>query len=84
MDGPTMKNNRGKTVQSHKNISDLETCTSLCDEDTRCKSLTYYSTKKFCSLKDKLLDGSEPIEKKSKTYFSVFRSCREGKYFIFL
>ena len=39
MDGPTMGNNRGKTVKSHKQISDLETCTTLCDEDTKCTSL---------------------------------------------
>ena len=78
MDGPTMGNNRGKTVKSHKQISDLQTCTALCDEETKCESLLYHSEKKICTLKDKLLDGSEQIVKKNKVFFSVFKSCREG------
>ena len=82
MDGPTLTNNRGKTVKAHKEISDLETCTSLCDEHTKCKSLLFHSKQKACTLKDKLLDGSEPIVKKNKSFFSVFRSCRQGKYFL--
>ena len=81
MDGPTMGNNRGKTVKSHKQISHLDTCTSLCDEDTKCKSLLYHSKQKVCTLKDKLLDGSEQIVKKNKIFFSVFKSCREGNHF---
>ena len=76
-----MNNNRGKTVKAHKEISDLETCTSLCDENTKCKSLLYHSEKKICTLKDKLLDGSEQIVKKNKIFFSVFKSCRQGKYY---
>ena len=82
MAGPTMENNRGKTVKSHKQISDLETCTRLCDEDTKCKSLLYNSKKKACTLKDKLLDGSEEITKKNKIFFSVIKSCREGIYLL--
>ena len=84
MAGPTMGNNRGKTVKGHKQISDLETCTNLCDENTKCNSLLFDSKKKTCMLKDKVLDGSEQIVKKNKIFFSVFKSCREGIYFLSL
>ena len=76
MDGPVKA--RGKTVRSHKNVEDFETCTKFCDENSKCKSFLHDSKKKNCILKDLLLTGSEPIVKKNKIFYSVYKICDKG------
>ena len=78
MEGPTMGNNRGKTIKTHKDILDLKGCTDLCDESSKCESLLYHSNNKVCTLKDLSLTGSEQIVKKNKIFFSVYKTCKEG------
>ena len=82
MDGPTMGNNRGKTVKAHKEIADFKTCSDLCSENAKCQSFLFHSKDKVCTLKDLLLIGTEPIVKKNKVYYSVYKVC-EGIMFIF-
>ena len=78
MKGPTIPNSsRGKTVKTHKEITDLDKCTNLCDENDKCKSLLYHSKQKICTLKDKFLDGSEKTNV-NKIFFSVYKACKEG------
>ena len=78
MKGPTTPNtSRGKTVATHKEVTDLEKCTKLCDENNKCKSLLYHSKQKVCTLKEKNLDGSEQTND-NEIFFSVFKACKEG------
>ena len=76
MDGPVKA--RGKTVRNYKNVVDFETCTKFCDDNAKCKSFLYDSKKKNCILKDLQLTGLEPIVKKNKIFYSVYKICDKG------
>ena len=79
MEGPTEKDNRGKTIGKNlENVETLKDCIDLCKETEKCESLLYHSNKKQCTLKDLKLDGTEAIVKKNPIYFSVYKECREG------
>ena len=81
MEGPTEQDNRGKGVGTHKEVESLEACIELCKANEKgCESFLYDSNKKTCALKDLVLTGSEPIVKKNKIYFSVYKTCKEGNY----
>ena len=83
MEGPTEKDNRGKTIgKNHENVETLNDCFDLCKETENCESLLYHSKKKQCTLKDLILDGTEAIVKKNSIYFSVYKECREGNQWI--
>ena len=82
MEGPTQKDNRGKGVGTHKEIETLMDCTELCEKNERCQSFLYHAKNKVCTLKDLVLTGSEPIEKKNPNFFSVYKSCREGIFYL--
>ena len=79
MEGPTLSNNRGKTVASHSNIAELKECTDFCDKNSKCRSLLYNVKIKVCFLKDLLLTGSEEITMKNTNFYSVYKTCKEGK-----
>ena len=81
MEGPTEKDNRGKGVGTHNEVESLEACIELCKaSEEGCESFLYDSNKKICTLKDLVLTGSEPIVKKNKIYFSVYKTCKEGNH----
>ena len=84
MDGPTLSNNRGKGVGSHKDIAELKECTDLCDQNNKCQSVLYHAKNKVCTLKDLILTGSEEITKKNKNYYSVYKACKEGKVYLYI
>ena len=83
MDGPTMGNNRGKTVKAHKEVEDFKTCSKLCDENEKCQSFLFHTNQKVCTLKDLLLTGTEKIVKNNKVFYSVYKLCNEGKVLSF-
>ena len=77
MEGPTESDNRGKGIGFHKDVESLEACIELCKANEKgCESFLYESNKKTCALKDLILTGSEPIVKKNKIYFSVYKTCK--------
>ena len=82
MAGLTTLEFAGRTVGKHENVANVETCTELCNENEECKSLRYNTNKRICFLKNIHLDGSEPIGKPSDRFYSVFKTCRDGKRFL--
>ena len=63
-------------------------CENLCNDNIECQSFVYEEEKdaKFkggCYLKDKVLDGTEGLIRKSTNIFSVRKICKKGnrKYF---
>ena len=80
MEGPVGKDKRGNPVVTHSDVSDIKTCTNLCDKNEKCQSILFSSKNKKCNLKDIHLTGSEPITKKNENMFSVYRTCKEGKF----
>ena len=74
--GP-IKESKGKPVGWHKAIKSIQGCMDLCTKNEKCKSFLY-GTSGNCALKDKQLNGSEPLLKKNKDWYSVYVTCEKG------
>ena len=55
----------------------VDECMATCDQFSRCKSFIYNKDKKVCFMKDKVLNGSEPMGAWNLT-FTVYKSCIKG------
>ena len=82
MEGPVSKDDRGNPVGTHNDVSDIKSCGKLCDKNENCQSILFSRKNQKCNLKDVLLTGSEPIPKKNENMFSVYRTCKEGKFIL--
>ena len=56
----------------------IDDCKAKCDEISRCKFFHYNNKKKLCYMNDKVLTGSEPMDRNWKETFTVYKSCVKG------
>ena len=84
MDGPVVPEFRTKTIEDHKDITNFEDCVDHCAKNTECNSFIMAKGKKLCSLKKNKLNGSEPIVKQNKNFYSGYKICPAGSFDIFL
>ncbi len=55
----------------------VDECMAKCDQIARCKFFIYNNEKKLCYMKDKVLNGSEPLGTWNVA-FTVYKSCVKG------
>ena len=65
-------------VVGHRMGVNMGECKILCKENDACKSFVYEKINKGCYMKDKELDGTEPLEKVTAKRFSVRKICEIG------